>query len=178
MCVRISKGVSSSWENTHHHPQHKPWGSFNHQGYKPYPGRGRIHELIGENTEDKGPSTAQFLFKVNVLSARSRRLWAVHQWPPPAAGKEENLARPRLAMGKSTDPRTMTQIKNQKMPPNSERQLTTSQFQICLMNQMIPFLNSLAKTTFSSSFVCVGGANPRWLYCPTQQPLGTCCYLS
>lgn len=59
----------------------------------------------------------------------------------------------------------------------SEDRFITSQLQICLLDQGVPFWNSLAKTTLSSSFICLGIADMLWLCCLHQQLLATCYHL-
>lgn len=52
---------------------------------------------------------------------------------------------------------------------SEDRFITVSQLQICLLDQVVPFWNSLAKTTLSSSFICLGAADMLWLRCLRQQ---------
>lgn len=55
----------------------------------------------------------------------------------------------------------------------SEHRFITSQLRVCLLDQVVPFRNSLAKSTLSSSLICLGIADVLRSRCLHQQLLAT-----
>lgn len=75
--------------------------------------------------------------------------------------KEESPVGPMLAVGKGIYPADKHPDEGLRkfLQTTSEDRFITSQLQICLLDQVVPFWNSLAKTTLSSSFICLGAAD-------------------
>lgn len=122
--------------------------------------KNEIRMMTGGHTEDKGLS-AELEFK---LKALNRAYGQPSPYPNTASNSQTGK---RKSSGANsccwegfypTDEHPDEGL-GKRLPTASEHRFITSQLQICLLDQAVPFRNSLAKTTFSSSFICLGTAD-------------------